>query len=109
MQTGISVDGNAISGTLHKVTDYTDFSSKPEDQSGNYLAIEIADSPKADKITAELINGTSDKGPVPLDEDRIFIAKISNKDTQSIKIVATKNCETSEKTYTLTGLTLEEE
>lgn len=107
MQTGISVDGNAITGTLHKVTDYTGFSDKPAEQSGNYLAIEISDFPKADKVTAEVVGGT--KGPVPLDDDRVFIAKISNKDTQSIKIVATKNSKTSEKTYTLTGLTLEDE
>ena len=107
MQTGISVDGNAITGTLHKVTDYTGFSDKPAEQSGNYLAIEISDSPKADKVTAEVVGGT--KGPVPLDDDRIFVARIENKDTESIKVVATKNGEFSEKTYSLTGLTLEEE
>lgn len=93
-----------ISGTLHYVTDYTEFSSLPGEQSGNYLAIKVADS-GADSTTVEIVGGT--KGPVKLDADRNIVLLIKDKDLQSIEIVNTKDGETEKKTYTLTGLTLE--
>lgn len=60
-----------------------------------------------DKVVVELVGGT--KGPVTLDPDRIHILLITNKDTQSIKVTATKGDESVEQTYSLTGLTLESE
>lgn len=68
------------------------------------MAIKVADSPKADKVTVELVGGT--KGPVTLDADRQIVLLIKNKDTQSVKIIATKGDESVTDTYTLTGLTL---
>ena len=104
LQTGVVIDESGISGTLHHVTGYTEFSSLPGEQSGNYLAIKVADS-GADSTTVEVVGGT--KGPVTLDADRNIVLLIKNKDLQSIKIVNTKDGETETKTYTLTGLTLE--
>lgn len=43
-----------------------------------------------------------------LDEDMNIVIRITNKDTQSIKVVASKNGATATKTYALTGLTLAE-
>ena len=105
LQSNIVIGESSISGTLHHVTGYTEFSSLPDEQSGNYLAIKVADS-GADSTTVEVVGGT--KGPVTLDADRNIVLLIKNKDSQSIKIVNTKAGQIETKTYTLTGLTLEQ-
>lgn len=104
LQSDIVIGESDISGTLHYVAGYTEFSSLPDEQSGNYLAIRVADS-GADTTTVEIVGGT--KGPVTLDADRNIVLLIKDKDLQSIKIVNTKDGETEQKTYTLSGLTLE--
>ena len=58
-------------------------------------------------VTVELVGGT--KGPVTLDEDRNIVLLIKNKDTQSLKVTITHDKESIEKTYGLSGLTLERE
>ena len=105
LQSNIVIGESSISGTLHHVTDYTEFSSLPDEQSGNYLAIKVEDS-GADSTTVKVVNGS--KGPVTLDADRNIVLLIKDKDSQSIEIVNTKGEETEKKTYTLTGLTLED-
>lgn len=57
-------------------------------------------------VTVELINGTLGH-PVTLDEDMNIVIRITDKDTQSVKVVATKGNASSTKTYALTGLTLQ--
>ena len=104
MQAGIVVGEDSITGTLNSVSGYTDFSSNPDEQSGHYLALKVSDTPKADKITVELVGGT--KGPVALDADRQIVLLIANKYTQTVKVVATKGSKTTTETYTLTGLIL---
>lgn len=105
LQSNVHIGASAITGTLKYVDDYTGFSSKTEEQSGNYLAIHAADS-KADSITAELVGGT--KGPVTLDSDGLIVFRIANKNTQSVKITSYKNGVAKDvKTYSLTGLTIE--
>ena len=86
------------------MTGFTNFSSTPAEQSGNYLALKFEHSGGA-TTTVEIVGGT--KGPVTLDEDMNWVGLIKNKSTQSIKVVSTKGDESIEKTYTLTGLTLE--
>lgn len=86
------------------MTGFTNFSSTPAEQSGNYLALKFERSEGA-TTTVEIVGGT--KGPVTLDEDMNWVGLIKNKTTQSIKVVTTKDDESIEKTYTLTGLTLE--
>lgn len=86
------------------MTGFTNFSSTPAEQSGNYLALKFEHSEGA-TTTVEIVGGT--KGPVTLDEDMNWVGLIKNKTTQSIKVVTTKDDESIEKTYTLTGLTLE--
>lgn len=46
------------------------------------------------------------KGPVALDEDKNIVLLIKN-NSQSVKVVSTKDSSSITKTYTLTGLTLE--
>ena len=86
------------------MTGFTNFSSEPSEQSGNYLALKFEHSGGA-TTTVEILGGT--KGPVTLDSDMNWVGLIKSKDTQSIKVVTTKDDESIEKTYTLTGLTLE--
>lgn len=107
LQNGIQIsEFNVISGTLNYVTGYTGFNStKVEEQSGNYLALDFDALPWPDTYSVELVGGT--KGPITLSEDDKFVVfRIANKDTQSIKVVATKDGVKAEETFTLSGLTI---
>lgn len=104
MQSNVVVGETDITGTLHYVTEFTDFSSEPTEQEGNYLALKF-DYPESATATVEIVGGT--KGPVTLDEDKNWVGLIKSNSSQSIKVVATKSEESVEKIYTLTGLTLE--
>lgn len=86
------------------MTGFTNFSSEPTEQSGNYLALKFEHS-EGSTTTVEIVGGT--KGPVTLDSDMNWVGLIKDKSTQSIKVVATKGDESIEKTYSLTGLILE--
>ena len=86
------------------MTDYTQFSSAPEKQRGNYLALKFGFVSGA-TTTVEIVGGTT--GAVTLDADKNWVGLIANKNTQTIKVVATKGDMRVEKTYSLTGLTLE--
>lgn len=104
MQSNVVVGDSEITGTLHYVTGFTNFSSEPTEQEGNYLALKF-DYPEGATTTVEIVGGT--KGPVTLDEDKNWVGLIKSNGTQSIKVVTIKSDESVEKTYTLTGLTLE--
>lgn len=106
LQSNIVVSSSAITGTLKHVTGYTGFSSKTEEQSGNYLATHSSvPGVSGVTITVEVIGGTS--GPVTLDDDGIIVDKITST-SQKIKVTASKPGLTSvSKTYSLTGLILE--
>lgn len=105
LQSGVSVGGSDITGTLKYVTGYTGFSGDPAEQQGNYLVLHIDTDVEGATIQAELIGGKH--GPVTLDSDRTLITRISNK-SQKIKITASKEgYPTVSKTYTLAGLKLE--
>lgn len=86
------------------MTDYTQFSSVTAQQKGNYLALKFDFTDDA-TTTVEIVGGTT--GAVTLDADKNWVGLIANKDSQTIKVVATKGDMRVEKTYRLTGLTLE--
>ena len=105
LQENVSVGSNAITGTLKYVTGYTGFSSKPEEQQGNYLVIHC-EADDADSITVELVGGT--KGPVTLDSDGLIVLLVKDR-SQKVKVTAYKDGEVANvRTYNLNGLTLEE-
>lgn len=108
MQEEIEIDGTEISGTLHYVEGYTGFSGDPAEQEGNYLALHFAANDPTAEISVELIGGTVGN-PKKLDDDGLCIFRISNKDTQLIRVYAESDNGTVVKTYSLSGLTLEEE
>lgn len=106
MQSNVVVGDSEITGTLHYVTGFTNFSSEPTKQNGNYLALKF-DYPEGATTTVEIVGGTT--GPVTLDEDKNWVGLIKSNETQSVKVVMTKSDASVEKTYTLTSLTLESE
>lgn len=106
LQSNIVIGSDKITGSLKKVTGYTGFSSDVAEQSGNYLALHCDGIPSADTVTFEVVGGTVGH-PVTLDSDRLIVVRITNTETQYIRIVATKSGVSMAKTLYLTGLTLE--
>ena len=91
LQENIVIGDSAIAGTLKYVDDYSAAFGSGELGSGNYLALHItaaAGNAAADAITVEIVNGVS--GPVTLDADGLFVGRIADKSTQTIKVVASK-------------------
>ena len=74
LQTGITITDNAISGESYYVTDYTGFSSKVEEQSGNYIALKFWVEGAAPTSIKVKITKTS-----TLDEDGICVFRIIDK------------------------------
>lgn len=106
MQDDIAIVGDEITGTLKYIADYSSAFSGDE-ASGNYIALHFTCDVEDAVLTVEVVNGFH--GPVTLDESRINIFRIADKDTQKIKVTATKDGESYSRIYGLTGLTLNEE
>lgn len=107
LQSDIVIGESDISGTLLNVTSYPGFNgSDLEEQSGYYLALKV-EVPKGATITTQLVNGKN--SPVDITSDKFCIYRITDKDTQLVKFTVSKDKETKTSTYSLTGLTLNEE
>ena len=110
LQENVEINDGQITGTLKYVSGYTGFSGDPEEQEGNYLALHFdCSDPDADgaTISALLTNGTVGH-PVTLDSDGILICRISDKTTQTIEVVASKEGYADvKKVYELVGLECE--
>lgn len=104
LQDDIIIAGNAIAGTLKYIADYSS-AFGPGQDSGNYLALKFTSDEDAE-IEVEIINGYS--GPVVLDDDGIWVGRIADKSTQTIKVVASKDGKSTTKTFTLDELECEE-
>jgi len=98
LQSNIEIKSNEITGTLNYVSNYTGFSSKPEEQSGNYLVIHNSSNSEED-IYVEVIGGYS--GPVKLDSDGLIVLRIANND-QKIRVTVGEDF----KEYSLKNLVL---
>lgn len=108
LQSGVTVSGSEITGTLLYVTGYTGFSGDATEQSGNYLALKCT-AQSGDTITVDLVGG-SHPGAVTLDDDGIVVLRITNKNTQKVRYVATAADGTTEtREFGLSGLTLNAE
>lgn len=103
-QEDIDINGKSIIGTLKYVADYS-AAYGPGEDSGNYIVLH-AEVPNVEGVTisAEIINGVH--GASNLDEDGILISHITDKSSQKIKFVASKEGYRSvTKIYDLNGLT----
>lgn len=111
LHTDVVVANGAIAGTLKYVTEYTDFSDDPDEQSGNYLALNITTVPTTNVvITAELLGEGEGAGEgeaiVLTGGSGIF--RITDTATQAIAVVATDGETTITNVYTLGDMILEE-
>ena len=100
LQSDIVISDDAISGTLKYIDDYSSAFSG-DLASGNYIALHF-DAPEQATVKVKLTD------EVTLDEDRIIILRIADKDTQTIKATLTLGEQVVTKTYSLTGLTCNE-
>lgn len=104
LQKDVSVRGKSVIGTLKYVADYSSAYGPGED-SGNYLVLH-AEVPNVDgvTITSQVVNGVH--GAVTLEEDGIVISRITDKSSQKIMFVASKEGYLSvTKIFDLNGLT----
>ena len=106
LQENAVVRGNKVFGTVKYIADYSAAGYGDGEDSGNYLVLHCAVPGEDDvTITSELVGGVH--GPVTLDDDGIVITRITNKNTQTIKVTASKDgYESVTKTFRLNGLNL---
>ena len=106
IQSGVSVSGNAITGTL-KYLDTGDIASYWGD--GNFIALKFTNlDPNATSVKVGL-DPSQGSGLVEIidDPDRNGVFKVTNKDTQVFKVVTTTPSGSKTDTYILSGLTCE--
>lgn len=103
LQSNIEIVETEITGTSKKVTSYTGFSDVPEEQDGNFLALGF-EATEGSTITTQVVNGT--KGEVTV-TDGFCVYRITDNQTQKIRVTATKGGDKVVKEYGLSGLTLE--
>ena len=102
------IEDSKISGLLYYVTDFTGFSGEPEKQQGNFLALSFDANPDVE-IKVTFINELTPQGPLVLEPgDRDCVFRITNKDTQKIKVEASLGNDYMETTYDLSELVLDE-
>ena len=102
LQSSVAIDSyGVIHGTLHHVTDFTEFNkSDPEQQKGNFCALHFEGD--GSPITCRTSEGKG-KREVTLDEDGILVFKV---DSQSETLTVESGGEST--VYKCSGLTLEE-
>ena len=110
LQTNVNVSRTAVTGTLKYVTGYTGFNgSEPDEQEGNYLALDFSTDMDAQgaTVTVELVGGTKGEVQLTHPDDMFCVFRVTNKDTQNIRVKATKDGATSTRELDLSGLVLE--
>lgn len=102
LQEDVVIKSNSIEGHLLYQDNYTGFSSKPEEQTGNYLAIHCN---IPNHSTSEYSISVKVTNPVTLDSDGIVVLRIADKSTQTITVVASASgLDDYVKVYTLSDL-----
>lgn len=105
MQSGISVSGNRITGTLLKQTSgqiVTDWGQ------GYFIGLKFT--PDSDATVTKVgLAPSAGTGLLPLDEDNLAMFKITDINTQRVKVVSTRTGEEKTWFFDLSGLTLSDE
>ena len=107
MQTGVTVSGGAIAGTLK----YLSEGALPEYWgAGNFLALKFTNNDESiTSIKVGLVPSESGMDPVELDEDMNGAFQINDKDNQKLVVISESEEYTKTDVYDLSGLTLEGE
>ena len=106
LQKDVAIGEDYIEGTLKYVADYSSAGYPAAEKSGNFLVVH-AEVPDVEgvTITCELVGGKY--GVKTLDSDGLAIFRITDKNSQKIKFVASKTgCESVTKIYSLRPLKL---
>lgn len=110
LQTNVNVSRTAVTGTLKYVTGYTGFNSAEAiEQEGNYLALDFSTDMDAEgaTVTVELVNGTKGEVQLTYPSDMFCVFRVTDKNTQNIRVKATKDGATSTRELDLSGLVLQ--
>lgn len=108
LQTNVSVANKTVEGSLNYVTDYTEFSSDPTLQSGNYLALKFSNfDTRATSIKVGLVPSSIGMDLVEIinDPDRNGVFRVTST-TQKFRVVTSDGTSSKTEDYSLTGLTL---
>lgn len=111
LQTNVNVSRTAVTGTLKYVTGYTGFnSSEAIEQEGNYLALDFSTDmdAKGATVKVELVNGTKGEVQLTYPSDMFCVFRVTDKNTQNIRVTATKDGATSTRELDLSGLVLQD-
>ena len=110
LQNNVAVNGTNITGELLYKENYTGFSSKVEEQSGNFLALQWS-APAAGVTSLKVgLDPSYGGGLVEVinDPDHNGVFRIHDI-SQKFKVVQTKGDEVHTQTFNLSGLTLDSE
>ena len=105
LQSDVEVDGTSVSGILNYIDDYTSAGYTGEEAEGNFLVLHFSVPDVEDAEIQITTNGRTKT----LDEDGILIARVADKDSQTITVVASKDgYDDVTKVYDLGGLIVED-
>lgn len=104
MQTGITVTGNAITGTLK----YISSGAIAQDWgAGNFLCLKFPDA-DIENLTVKVgLNPSQGSGLVALDADKNGVFKVTDKNTQKFVVLQQDGVKTKLQEFDLSGLTIE--
>ena len=103
MQSGITVSGNAITGTLK----YISSGAIAQDWGpGNFLCLKFADADLTKTVKVGL-NPSAGSGLVALDEDKNGVFKVTDKNAQKFVVLQQDGAAHKLQEFDLSGLTLE--
>ena len=104
LQSAVEVEGNAVTGTLKYVTGYTGYSSDPEDQEGNYLALAVTAAEGAE------VSASIGEASVTITPDEYLVIRMTEERLEeTLAFTATLNGRTETKEFDLSALVLEAE
>lgn len=103
MQTGITITGNAITGTLK----YLSSGAIAQDWgAGHFICLKVSDADPSKSVKIGL-NPSDGTGLIQIDNDKNGVFKVTDKDTQRFAVLQNESGNTLLQQFDLSGLTLE--
>ena len=105
MQTGVTVSGDKITGTLHKLT-----TGVPAEYWGAGWFLGLKFTPDSDAAVTKVgLVPSSGSGMVALDPDGLAMFKLTDIQSQKLKVVSSRTGEEKTWFFDISGLTLSDE